>query len=277
VRLPDFLIVGAMKAGTTTLADYLDQHAGLYMPSRELQFFNRDDRYARGLNYYSELLLEDFSGGEVLVGEKTPTYSYQENCAERIWRAVPDAKLIWVFRNPAERAFSNYLHAVRNGSEYLSFEGAVVCERERMAQDIFKGYVERSKYVEQVERFLQWFDRAQMHFVLFEDLLRQRDVELNRISSFLGVESFGSEVLTKHSNKAVFPFSPRTLYWARGLFGGQGRMFKVVRKLNQLIPGEPPKVSPDFMAELDKLFEPYNERLADLTGLDLSCWQVRRS
>jgi hypothetical protein len=121
-HLPDFIIVGAMKAGTTTVKDYLRKHSNVFIPHDELFFFSSSD-YNKGLTFYSKYF-EDYSN-EKIIGEKTTTYSYDLNTPGRIFEFNPEVKLIWVLRNPVSRSYSNYWHVVKQGKERLSFEDSI--------------------------------------------------------------------------------------------------------------------------------------------------------
>ena len=185
-----------MKSGTSSLADYLAQHKNIHVPEHELHFFNNNQNYNKGLSWYHDKLTEGIAKEQdlnnLIIGEKTPTYSYQANCVDRIKETIPKVKLIWIFRNPVKRSFSNYIHAVRKGVEPLKFTECVKNEELLMQNNMFRGYINRSKYSEQVERFLEKFDLEDMHFLLFEDLIRQPKKELNKIADFLGVSRFES-------------------------------------------------------------------------------------
>jgi hypothetical protein len=280
-KLPDFLIVGTMKSGTSSLADYLKTNRQIHIPRRELHYFNKDKNYNKGPSWYSTALtvgLNDVNEyNTVLVGEKTPTYSYQENCVERIYRTIPNAKLIWIFRDPVKRSFSNYLHSWKKGVEHLTFRQCVSREQERIKENIFKGYVERSKYSIQVERYLSLFNISQMHFLLFEDLLRSPFEELNKIADFLGVPRF-EELPQVHSNRTLMPFSPASVRLAQKIAGVDSKLYKITRRLNKKLGAIFPRSSPSFpndlVCELAGLFTPYNERLTEITGLDLAPWKA---
>lgn len=275
-QLPDFLIVGAMKSGTSTLADYLRLHESIRMPEEELHFFDRREEWKRGPTWYAERLRNAVGpeyGAFSLLGEKTPTYSYQPECAGRIAEMLPEVRLIWIFREPARRTYSNYLHSRAVGGEILSFRSAVRREAPRARSNIFKGYVERSKYVNQVERFLEYFPLPQMHFLLFENLLRSPLSELNRVARFLGVPPFESDPPEIRSNPARYPRWPLSLWLARRIAGRHSRLFEIVTGVNTRPPRRPPPIPPDVEKHLRKTFAPYNQKLAELTGLDLSLWE----
>lgn len=278
VKLPDFLIVGTMKSGTSTLASYLDTHESIHIPSKELHFFNVDERFSQGASWYADKLKKTFGKSEnydtQLVGEKTPTYSYQQNCAQRIKETIPDVKLIWIFRNPVKRAFSNYLHRHKRGSELLSFRSAVARESKRIKKDIFTGYLDRSRYATQVERFLQIFNRDQMLFLLFEDLLGDAQAELRKVTDFLGIDPFENEVPIHHSNPTVMPFSPFSLWIAKNIAGYDSKLYGVTRKINTTLARNKPKIAEDLFKKLQNEFKHENQRLAEITGLNLSVWET---
>ncbi len=278
-RLPDFLIVGTMKSGTTILADYLNLHHSIHIPLHELQYFNHDDNFRQGISWYSRRLIADCDEirqlDTLLIGEKTPTYSYQPNCAERIRKTIPNTKLIWIFRDPVKRIFSNFLHARKKGAEHLNFRDCVEKEEERIAKNIFKGYVERSKYVVQVERFLEHFSIDQMHYMLFENLLESPQTELNKVAEFLGISHFGGGLPQHHSNPTVMPFSPSSLWLAGKVAGYESKLYKLVRKINLFFPGSVPVIPKGLIQQLESIFEPYNQRLSNITGLDLKIWNAK--
>jgi len=274
VRL-DFLIVGTMKSGTSTLAAHLAAHPGLHLPVQEVHYFDREVNFRRGPAWYLRQLQRGCPPerrASVLFGEKTPTYSYQPDCAQRISRFAPSVKLIWIFRDPVERAYSNYLHRRKKGSDLLEFEEAVAAEPERIGHDIFFGYVERSKYVLQVERFLQFFEREQMHFLTFEALLEDPATRLNAIVAFLGRPPFTTPPGPVHINETRMPLSYRSLWAVGRIVGYDHPLYSVARSLNNLVSRSPPAFPERLRAQLVERLRPYNERLAVVTGLDLTRW-----
>ena len=123
MAMPNFLIIGAMKSGTTALYYYLEQHPQVYMsPVKEPNFFcseeNSDGDFATRLGAYQDLF-RDVSG-EKAIGEASHCYLYEPEAAARIQEYITDAKLIAVLRDPVDRAYSHFLHMVRNGSEPLT-------------------------------------------------------------------------------------------------------------------------------------------------------------
>lgn len=192
-----FLIVGGMKAGTSSLAETLNQHPKIFIPNKELHFFNNDENYLKGFGFYNKNFKEGF-----LNGEKTPTYSYQENCAERIHQYDKDIKLIWILRDPTERAISNYYHAFKLDKEKKSMLTCYINQNKNMQKNIFKGYFFRSLYSIQIKRFLKFFSINQMFFITFEEFVEHQNVILNKLCNFLNVEEY--EFKKIYSNKTKF-------------------------------------------------------------------------
>ena len=138
-KLPDFLIVGVMKGGTTSLFRYLVRHPQVLPPFRkEIKYF--DCNYINGQNWYQAHfpLKKKFVGGSKLTGEATPYYIFHPQAPMRIAEALPEAKIIILLRNPIDRAYSHYQHMVRVGREPLSFEEAIAAEPERLAGEAEK-------------------------------------------------------------------------------------------------------------------------------------------
>lgn len=275
--IPDFIIVGAMKSGTTTLSHHFSNHKNIRVPDKEVHFFNRDDRFKKGVEWYQQLLRKEAIEDTLVVGEKTPAYSYQENVPKRIYDEFPDVKLIWVFRNPAERTYSNYLHAYKQGKEILSFEDAIAQESDRIKEDIFKGYKKRSIYQEQVGRYLNYFSRDQMFFLLFEDLIQPYNHEnhvLIDLFDFLEVpvENFTYDKGIKNITR--LPRFQRLWYYFRKTKLDNIMLLRLMMKAFVFVGVKHgyPKMSPEVRKELVDYFKPYNKSFGKLINRDLSIW-----
>jgi hypothetical protein len=277
IRLPDFIIVGAMKSGTSTLAHYLENQNGIFMPSDEVHFFDAyggyADRWEKGLEWYSALF-DDAKESDIL-GEKTPTYCYLNETPKLIKQTIPDVKLIWIFRNPVDRTYSNYWHAVRSGVETRSFRYAVEHENERIKNDIFKGYVQRSIYIDQIENYLQYFDLKDMYFTTLESLKGDLLKTLEEICNFIGAdiqELNIAEEKPKAKNSAYFPKFMGLRRFTYNVFGKRSVISKIERKLNKKrSPGYPP-MDTNLRKKLIEIFREPNEKLQDLTGLNTEEW-----
>jgi hypothetical protein len=269
---PNFLIVGVMKAATTALSAYLNRHPNIYLPDRELHFFDRDDRYEQGSGYYRALFAPQ--PGERWVGEKTPTYSYHEPCAARIAAYNPEMRLIWIFRNPTERAYSHYWYFVQNGQEQLSFEEALAAEPVRLKHNVGYAYRDRGLYTVQIERFLKFFPRESMLFVLHEDFKREPEGTVARCLAFLDLPA--APGLTQNPMPENVTRQPRMAALQRLAYQYLYRRFylgyRIIHRLNTRPQAGYPPLPASVKAELDRFYAPYNAQFAALTGLDIARW-----
>jgi hypothetical protein len=271
-RGPDFLIVGTMKSGTTSLGYHLGRHESICIPRGEVHFFDRDANFRRGPEWYRKTLLRHGTERTRVFGEKTPTYSYQPNVAARIHGLFPDVKLIWIFREPVSRAYSNYLHAFREGAIRMRFEDAVAREAELIREDIFFGYLERGRYYKQVERFLELFPRENMHFMVFEEFVRDTRRSLLELFRFIGVSEEGFRYADEPRGKTVLPRYQPSVWLARRI-AGRGALFGAIRWLNTI--GQPagyPALPEEIRLRLAETFAADNEKLSRLIDRDLSIW-----
>lgn len=210
--LPNFVIIGAQKAGTTSLYSYLLRHPQVIAAFRkEVHFF--DLKYARGPLWYrshfpsvSELRERArATGAPAVCGEASPYYLFHPHSAERIARTVPDVKLIVLLRDPVARAYSHYRHSVRKGEETLPFEAALEREQQlidsetrRMIDDegyrslphqLFS-YRSRGVYADQLETYWRFFPRNRLLIVRSEDLFADPVGLFPQILDFLGLGPF---------------------------------------------------------------------------------------
>ena len=197
-RLPDFLIIGAQKSGTTSLQFYLQSHPDIG-PNvlGEPHFF--DWAWKRGVDWYRDLFAE--LDPHALVGEKSPFYLFHPQVPERVASTVPDARLVAILRDPVDRALSHYFHAVRWHNEsrpieeaFKDEEGAVNQQEDPRAYDeqqsdlVRHSYLRRGLYAEQLERWLQYFPPSQLLVLETRELTRSGPGGFHRVLDFLGLE-----------------------------------------------------------------------------------------
>ncbi len=201
--LPNFLVVGAAKSGTSSIDRYLAQHPEVYLPvKKEAHYFAVPSFPARfngrgdeGMNTetigsrerYESLF--DAVGHEIAVGESSAFYLYYPGTAERIHSENPDMKIVIVLRNPVDRAFSAYMHLLRDERETLSFEDGLREEanRKRLDYEPLWLYRELGLYTEQVRRYLDVLGREQVKVILYEDFSRDNATVMSELFAFLGV------------------------------------------------------------------------------------------
>lgn len=203
--LPDYVIIGVQKAGTTTLQEQLCQHSMIFPPrAKELHFF--DENWENGERWY-RANFPAFKKDSV-VGEATPFYAFHPLVPERMAKVVPDVKVILMVRDPVLRAFSHYNMSVRKGSEQRKFREAVLDELDKGVDGKLKkndkegnkkqkrhSYIARGRYAEQLKRWLKHFGRDQILVVALEDVSENPESELARIFAFLNLPSEKVELI----------------------------------------------------------------------------------
>ena len=220
--LPDFLVIGAQKAGTTALYAYLRWHPGITGPSwKEVSFFDR--HWWRGEAWYRGQF--PLRAGERLVGEASPSYLFHPLAPGRARSLVPDAKLIALLRDPVDRAYSQYQHEVALGREPLSFEDALAAEDDRLAGEVERltedprafsrawwdhTYAARGRYAEQLERWLAVFPREQLLVVPTEELGERPAETYASILAFLGAEPYELSDYPRVFDRDYEPMRPET-------------------------------------------------------------------
>ena len=175
--LPNFLIIGAAKSGTTWLYEKLRRHPEVYMPGvKELAFFSRDDNSAGKTQEWYEKHFETAPA----VGEATPAYLYHQQAPRRIAELIPDVKLIACLRYPTDRTYSHYWMNRGLGEVDCTFREAI-----RGGQ---RPCVEQSLYGEQIDRYLSCFERDQLLILISEEIFSEPSASLNQVCSFLRVD-----------------------------------------------------------------------------------------
>ncbi len=231
--LPDFFVLGPPKTASTSLHYYLGQHPEIFMSKKkETRFFDLD--YNKGISFYEKY----FEGAteEICKGEATPTYAFLPFVATRIYEHIPDAKLIFTFRDPVERAYSGWLMRSAKGGEKLNFRNAMEENLEQRNRiDFFSGdisdawlkdqsmlakkneillrtYIEGSLYSEQLKAYKKFFPAQNIQIILLDDIRENINAVLKEIFDFLGVDNtfkcVSDTVKNKHNkNRLKFLFN----------------------------------------------------------------------
>lgn len=217
--LPDFMIIGAKRGGTTSLYRYLAAHpqvAPLFPARQKIKgtyFF--DVNFHRGLPWYrSHFRRESAGSSDLVTGEASPYYLFHPLAAKRAAEAVPHTRPIVLLRNPVDRAYSHWKEQVRRGFEPLSFEDALAVEPERLAGEEQRirnepayysfahehhSYVGQGRYLERLAGWLERFPRERVLVLRSEDLYRDPASTLARVLEFLGLPAFALDAYEAHN------------------------------------------------------------------------------
>ncbi len=225
-KLPDFIIIGSMKCGTSSLYKYLSHHPMIFMNSiesvcNEFHFFD-SDLYLKGENYYRSFFKEKHK----IQGEKTARYIFDLSCHAKMAKMVPKAKLILILRDPVARAYSHWNHFNQRKDRphwtRTDFETSL---------ELHPELKERGKYIDQIEHLLSFFPREQLYITYLEKLEKNSLAETNAIFNFLQVAPLANfdttpdnvrdytssmKAETKHHLKTFFkPYNQRLFAFLR--------------------------------------------------------------
>lgn len=281
-RLPDFIIIGAAKAGTTSLHYYLDQHSQISMSwPKETNHFTRAN-YKSNLEWYKNC----FPDRPGLRGEASPTYSHFPACKdvpERICDVLPQVKLIYLVRDPVERAVSNYYHKYFNRTESRNIERAFA-----EIDSLDDPYIAPGRYAMQLERFMSFFPLSQIMIFDNRDLKQARESTVGSVLSFLGVEpDISSKHLTreiKDRSKSV-RVSRAAAYASHSAPADIGRRLLPVRAREPLYAAarrvlsptgavKPTGLSPEMRERVGGFFREDAARFRELTARPFAHWSV---
>jgi hypothetical protein len=301
-RLPGFFIGGAMKSGTSTLHYLLDRHPDAYLPKRELHFFSMDDvgqhpelagrsaatwvrpHYERDFDTNLAWYAGHFAaaGPEQLTGEHATVYLSSPRAAARIADMLPDARLIFLLRDPVQRALSHYWHMVRSGRAIHGFEKTL-----RVAPHTI---LTRSFYREGLEHYLRYFPRDHILVLIFEEFINDISSEFRRVERFLSLpHALDLTGLPLHRHPGEAPRFPRLRLLENRVLrdattppppGPESdtqpprsqrvalRIAQALRVANPQVPRYP-QPRPETVAYLQEIFARENAGLSGLIGVDV--------
>lgn len=285
--LPNFFIIGAAKAATTSLHAYLGEHPEIHMsPVKEPNFFALPSRgrpfvqgRIAGRDEYEALFATDAP----LRGEASPSYSmhaWRVGVPERIHALVPDARFVYIVRDPVERALAHYLQTVGAGREQRSPEEALAD-----AAEPDHPYACASMYATQLELYLPWFDLDRVVVVDQADLRADPAATMSEVYRFLGADpSFEAAGLDiEHNAAATKQRRSRALLALRSA-PGRGALDRLPAAIREPVtttarrvlskPLVRPAITSDLRDRLEHLFAPEAERLRGLTGKRFATWSV---
>lgn len=300
--LPNFICPGAQKSATTTLYEILKQHPDIYLPyKKELRFFS-GDCWKKGIDWYRQQFADH--SGERVVGDISPNYMRKQKTVERIYNTLgPDIKLIFLLRNPADRAFSHYRMSVRRQRVDGSFSECIEKEINRIERGCNTQTVEKhvfnGLYSVQIKWFLQYFPKENMKFVLFENFTKNTEAVCKDIFRFLGVEENpqgiaydikafsdyvpGTGKVLKFKKKALYQFRYRVLRRILSEKLGilsEKRIYAICNRLEKVLGIKKKKIKsrnvPKIKAkDRKRLLEYYRDdikTLEEIVDKDLSQW-----
>lgn len=254
---PDFLIIGAQKAGTTSLYNYLLFHPQIMGNKtwKEIRYFDLKENYDQGFGWYLSHFPNKLSKGEKLTFDASPGYLYFPYIPQLIKQDLGDIKMIAILRNPVDRAYSAWkmYHSFVNNPQVSEFSRRIADERtfaEAIEQeldnqcklDIYPyDYINRGKYAEQLENYYQYFNRETLLVLSLDQLQKELETTLNQVCDFLNIERFSPKNFESFQEKK----------YNIGL--------KVPAKSDDL----------EVLENLKEYFIPYNQKLYELLNWDV--------
>ena len=286
MTLPNFIMIGVAKAGTTSFFHYLDQHPQIYMcPIKATNFFGYED--ARNWKWMEEgdpPLLRNFpvrtveeyeasfagASTEIAIGEVSPQYFRCPTAAQRIHESIPNVKLIVSLRNPADRAFSGFLMRTRRGDAVKGFY-------EELSPQ--SSHVKEGFYYRRLKRYLDIFSKDQIKIYLFEEFRKEPARIVANLYEFLGVATnFVPDTSTRH-NPAGIPkirllnqlfFHPTLINIAKSVI--PENIQGMAKRVQQQNLKAAPKLPAELRAELLNHYREDILKLQELVDHDLSVW-----
>jgi len=284
--LPNFLIVGAQRCGTTYLYGLLKQHPEIFLPDgKEVHFFDQKHSNDIVTNFDKYNMLFKSVKKEIAIGEITPSYMYVKWVPKLIRSYNGKMKIIFLLRNPIDRSYSHYWFNISEGREFLSFKQALKKEPDRIAirhQDmLIYSYISRGFYIEQINRFLSYFPPEKMMFILSEEFFKNPKIHLKNICEFLRVSKTFQYNLDVHKNRMEIPkYSAIERYLIRiNQYTSDWKYAALIKKSTNNIRKFIPKIDYRYppmkritREYLKEIFYSSNKKLGEFLKKDLKLW-----
>lgn len=283
-RDPNFLFIGAARCASTWVHECLKAHPDVCVPRRpkELNFFNREANYQRGLDWYRAYW--EHASDESAIGEVTPTYLCHEPSAQRIHNHYPDIRLIVTLRNPIERTYSAFRGHVLAGriSEDMTLAEADAA----LTFDNQSSLLEHACYARHLERYFAMFSRHQFLIQLYDDIQPNPATFIQRIYAFLGVDDritpdcVSDMIHAGLNNGGIASAAVRGInrigLALKPVMGRTHRYYEYGARAirNCVLKPAPADIPPRIVDELQTYYHAENQRLAELIGRDLSAWNA---
>ncbi len=287
MRKVDFFIVGAPKAGTTSLYHYLNEHPKIQMSSiKEPNFFSQSS-LKRDKLYYRSSIIDTIEKYHALYkatdvnlrGDASVSYLFYKDVPQKINSYNHNAKIIIMLRDPVERAFSHYLMDYRLGLVSESFEAIVTKKLEHRDFNLFyQQYIEVSKYSNQVKRYLEVFGKENIFFIDYDDFKKNTAKTVKEVYMFLELDndfrpSFNKKYNTYSAPRNAFiRFAYSLIFFRKMVVNILPKKFKNIIKNILFISDRKPKISQNTRGFLQKKFEPDLRELSNLLSTDFLKW-----
>lgn len=278
-RLPDFLVIGAAKAGTTTIYEHLRADDRVFVTEpKSPEFFSRDANWERGVEWYASLFAA--AGDGQLCGEASPGYTHWptfDHVPQRIASVVPDCRFVYLLREPVSRAYSHYAWHMRHGVT-MTFE-------EALEQNPI--YLDAGRYLDQIEQYLEVFPRERLLVVLFDDLRRDPQAVMDDIYGLLELEPRPISRADRVANRSNRVARARTAGRVRRVPGVSAALRVLPPSVKdrgyRLVQRSPlgrrwerglhvAPLADETRQRLQEYYRRPNEELAEFLGRDLSEW-----
>lgn len=276
MALPNFLIIGAQKAGSSWLATQLQQHPEVFIPNQEVHFFDKCFNFDKGLNWYENW----FEGATEYqaIGEKTPDYlwangsgveGHSPDVHKRIYNTLPDAKLIIILRNPVRRAISAVKHIIRSGriSPWHDINDLLVGNKQHLVQG--HGVIDYGRYYQQIEAYLEYFHRDKILILIFEEDIVQNPLKgLEKVCLFLDINS---EFAFRGIKDKINEFNISPIQLALNYYLPIAK--PLTSKIGKYIPGSKSfEVSQETLNILYNTYQSQNNSLFQFLGREIHTW-----
>ena len=265
-RKPDFLVIGSQKSGTSSLFQVLRRHPDVFVPEvKEVNYYFWDHIYARGPAWYGQQFAT--AKLDALCGDMSPGYICHPRSPERIYRDLPNVKLIVTLRDPIERAYSQYWDNRRRLREPDRFEDLLARHSHQTFVPGLKNYFSRGVYSVYLERYFKLFPRENILVLWFSDLRRDAEQFFGQCLDFLGLErNFETEWMSRQANQRRIFLNPAFRFffhhpkWAARLPPG----VRWTMRRGREAPFKPDPISPALIEQLKSYYRPYDTQLEKL-------------
>jgi len=276
MMLPNVLIIGAQKSGTSWFARLLAQHPDIYFHNREIHFFDKTYNYKKGIEWYKGHF--SAAGEKKWIGEKTPDYFWADGHGEEghspevhinIYSHLPDVKLIAILRNPVDRAVSAINHIIKSGrvSPFTKVDQLIYGSKKHLIEK--HGVIEKGYYHKQIMAYLDYFNREQLLILIYEeDLVENAYGGLSKICRFLDLdlsESYFTGIEKRINERKESRFYLAVRYYLPFL-----RAFAL--KADRYLTGASFRPSPFCRQYLHQLYSDPNKLLYDFMGREIPSW-----